>query len=77
MQIVIATLALFSAAASGLIFAAARSDFVFRGCHDMARKDWSATVNCEDSWFAQVAFGGMCGLLMSLSAVLFYRRFVG
>ncbi|MCH2165699.1 MAG: hypothetical protein MK098_13745 [Marinovum sp.] len=59
-----------TASLCGLVFSAARSDFVFRGCPTMPRAEWGTTANCADGWFAQVAFGiGMLALMAAVYGV--------
>lgn len=42
---------------AGLIALAARSDFVMRGCPEIPRDAWPATVNCSDGSMGQWIFG--------------------
>lgn len=64
----------FIAAGSALIFSAARSDFVFRGCPDLNRSEWGATVNCSDGWLAQVVFGTTAAVSLGLAIWIGIRR---
>ena len=61
------------AAISALIAVAARADFVFRGCDDIPRAEWEATVNCLDGWFAQVLMSGLALGLFVASALVWQR----
>ena len=56
-----------------LLFSAARSDFTFRGCPDIPRAEWEATVNCADGWLAQVVFGAL-GVGLAIVAFVIWRR---
>lgn len=62
------------AAVCALVFSAARSDFVFRGCPAIQRAEWEATANCADGWFAQVFFGGGTVLVAVAAAILWRWR---
>ena len=57
---------------SGLIFAAARSDFVMRDCPDIPRAEWPWTADCSDGWFAQVA-ATVAGAVFLLGSWLIVR----
>lgn len=59
---------------SGLMFSAARSDFVMRDCPGIPRAEWGATANCADGSFAQVLFGVTSALFIGLALVLWPRR---
>lgn len=61
------------AAICALIAVAARTDFVFRGCGDIPRAEWEATVNCLDGWFAQVVMSGLALGLLGASAFIWQR----
>lgn len=67
---------LLAARVAGLIALAARSDFRFRGCGEIARADWPQTVNCADGWFGMVTFGGAAVVLAGLAGVLVWRGYV-
>ncbi len=61
------------AAVCALIAVAARADFVFRGCDDIPRAEWEATVNCLDGWFAQVVMSGLALGILAASALVWQR----
>lgn len=61
------------AAVCAMIALAARADFVFRGCNDIPRAEWEATVNCLDGWFGQVAMTGLGLGLLAASALVWQR----
>ncbi|MEL7105126.1 MAG: hypothetical protein AAGM21_04345 [Pseudomonadota bacterium] len=67
--------ALLGAGVSGLIALAARSDFRFRGCGEIARADWPQTANCADGWFGMVAFGGAAVVLAVLAGWMVWRGY--
>ena len=74
MRIVLAMLCLVGAGLSGLIWSAARSDFTFRGCPDVPRESWEATVNCSDAWFAMSLFGTLALGLTALTGLMIRRH---
>ena len=57
---------------SALIVSAARSDFLFRGCGEIPRSEWSFTANCADAWFAQMVFA-VSVFLCVIGTVLIWR----
>lgn len=63
------------AALAGLMWWAARSDFVFRGCPDIPRDEWELTANCGDGWFGMVLFGSLAVICAAWAAVLVWRWF--
>ena len=72
---VAAVLLVLASGLSGLIFSAARSDFVMRDCPAIPRADWGATANCADGWFAQVLFAAGVAVCLGLALVLWpWRR---
>jgi hypothetical protein len=52
---------------------AARSDFVFRGCHTMTPEEWVFTANCSDA-YAVTWFGGLLALALFAVALWSFWR---
>ena len=72
MRKALAGLSLIAAGLGAVVWSAARSDFRFRGCPEIARSEWPATANCQDGWFAMVAFGGGAAALVLMAVWLLW-----
>ena len=60
---------------SAFLALAARSDFHFRGCNELAPSDWPFTANCSDAHSVMWAMGSLAVVLL-LFALLAVWRFL-